>query len=133
MDRIIPSAFLRRVLWLDAASCIGMGLLLAALAAPLARWFGLPQMLLHETGLFLIAFAALVAALAWRQASPRLLFWLVVVGNVLWALDSVLLLVSGWVAPTALGGVFVVAQALVVAVLAELEYAGLRRAGPLAA
>lgn len=133
MDRIIPSDVLRRVLWLDAASCIGMGLMLAALAVPLARWFGLPEVMLREVGLFLIAFAALVAVLALRRASPRLLFWLVVAGNALWALDSVLLLVSGWVAPTLLGGVFVVAQALVVALLAELEYAGLRRSAPLAA
>ena len=33
----------------------------------------------------------------------------------------------------ALGGAFVVAQALVVALLAELEYTGLRRSAPLAA
>jgi hypothetical protein len=37
------------------------------------------------------------------------------------------LLVSGWVAPTALGYAFVIAQAAVVAVLAELQIAGLRR------
>ncbi|WP_431267624.1 hypothetical protein [Dankookia sp. P2] len=62
-----------------------------------------------------------------------MLFWVVILGNALWALDSLLLLVSGWVAPTALGGSFVVAQALVVALLAELEYTGLRRSAPLAA
>ncbi|MBK1657940.1 hypothetical protein [Paracraurococcus ruber] len=133
MERIVPSDFLRRVLWLDAATCIGTGLLLAALAAPLSRLFGLPEVMLREVGLFLIAFAALVAVLALRRASPRLLFWAVILGNALWALDSVLLLVSGWVAPTMLGGAFVVAQALVVALLAELEWAGLRRSARLAA
>jgi hypothetical protein len=133
MERIIPSAFLRRVLWADAASCFGMGLLLALAATPLARWFGLPGVMLREVGLFLLLFAALVAVLALRRASPRLLFWAVIIGNALWALDSVLLLVSGWVTPTTLGGAFVVAQALVVALLAELEYSGLRRSAPLAA
>ncbi|TDH63156.1 hypothetical protein E2C06_07175 [Dankookia rubra] len=133
MERIVPSDFLRRVLLADAACSGAMGLLLALLAGPLSRWFGLPAALLLEVGLFLLAFAAFVAVLGLRQASPRLLVWLVIVGNALWALDSVLLLVSGWVAPTALGGTFVVAQALVVALLAELEYTGLRRSAPLAA
>jgi hypothetical protein len=133
MERIVPSDFLRRVLLADAITSGAMGLLLALLAGPLARWFGLPAGLLREVGIFLLAFAAFVAVLGLRRAPPRLLFWLVIVGNALWALDSVLLLVSGWVAPTALGGTFVVAQALVVAALAELEYTGLRRSTPLAA
>jgi hypothetical protein len=42
-------------------------------------------------------------------------------------LDSVLLLFTGWVEPTGLGEVFVIAQAVVVAVVAELELVGLRR------
>jgi hypothetical protein len=121
------------VLLADAITGGAMGLLLALLAGPLARWFGLPAGLLREVGIFLLAFAAFVAVLGLRRAPPRLLFWLVIVGNALWALDSVLLLVSDWVAPTALGGTFVVAQALVVAALAELEYTGLRRSTPLAA
>ena len=133
MERILPSDFLRRVLLADAITSGAMGLLLALLAGPLSRWFGLPTDMLREVGLFLLGFAALVATLGLQRASPRLLFWLVILGNALWALDSVLLLVSGWVAPTVLGGAFVVAQALVVAVLAELEYTGLRRSAPLAA
>jgi hypothetical protein len=133
MERIVPSDFLRRVLLADAVSSGAMGLLLALLAGPLARWFGLPSDMLREVGIFLLGFAGFVALLGLRRASPRLLVWLVIVGNALWALDSVLLLVSGWVAPTALGGAFVVAQALVVALLAELEYTGLRRSAPLAA
>ena len=133
MERIIPSDFLRRVLLADAASSGAMGLLLALLAGPLARWFGLPAGMLREVGIFLLGFAALVAALGLRRASPRLLFWLVVIGNALWALDSVLLLVSGLGRADRARRRFVVAQALVVALLAELEYTGLRRSAPLAA
>jgi hypothetical protein len=55
------------------------------------------------------------------------LVFAIVACNALWALDSVLLLVTGWVEPTILGEVFVVGQATVVAVLAELEFIGLRR------
>ena len=49
--------------------------------------------------------------------------------NVLWVLGSVGLLVSGWVAPTVLGYAFVIVQAIVVGVFAELQFIGLRRTG----
>ena len=38
-----------------------------------------------------------------------------------------ILLISDWVFPTLLGHAFVIAQAIAVVLLAELEYAGLRR------
>jgi hypothetical protein len=47
--------------------------------------------------------------------------------NALWAVDSILLLVTGWVTPTELGNTFVVAQALGVASFAVLEYFGFKR------
>ena len=53
--------------------------------------------------------------------------------NVVWAIDSVVLLFTGWVAPSLLGYAFVIGQAGVVAVLADLEYVGLRRAAVVAA
>ncbi len=40
-DRIIPSGVLRRVLPADAVCNFALGLLLALLAGPLSRWFGL--------------------------------------------------------------------------------------------
>lgn len=52
----------------------------------------------------------------------------VVVANALWVIDSVLLLALGWVEPKALGYAFVAAQALVVALFAEAQVLGLRRA-----
>jgi hypothetical protein len=59
---------------------------------------------------------------------------LAVIGlNALWALDSILLLVSGWVAPTAAGFAFVIAQGVVVAMYAELQLMGLRRSTAAAA
>jgi hypothetical protein len=51
----------------------------------------------------------------------------VIVANALWAADSIVLLLSGWVAPTALGYGFVIAQAVVVAVFAEIQYSDLRK------
>jgi hypothetical protein len=52
--------------------------------------------------------------------------WAVVLVNALWALDSVVLLVAGWVAPNLLGFGFVLAQAAVVAGFAALQVTGLR-------
>jgi hypothetical protein len=51
----------------------------------------------------------------------------VVAVNAVWAADSLLLLLSGWVAPTALGVAFVLAQAAAVAVLAVLQALGQQR------
>ena len=114
---------LRRTLWADAATCLGTGLLLAALAAPLSPLLGLPAALLQYAGLALLPIAAFIALTASRP-SPAMV-WLVIAGNVLWVAGSVAVLFV--FAPTALGMAFVIAQGVVVAVLAEVEYVGLRR------
>lgn len=124
--------FLRRVLLADAFASLVCGLLLTLGADPLAAMFGLPTALLTEAGLLLFPFAALAAFAATRTPPSRPLVWLLVAGNALWAFDSIALLLSGWVAPTALGTVFVVAQAVIVAAFAELEFFGLRRTPTLA-
>lgn len=76
--------FLRRALLVDAASCAGMGALLALAAAPLARLFGLPEALLFYAGLALIPIAAYMTWLGTREAAPAALVWAVIAGNVLW-------------------------------------------------
>jgi hypothetical protein len=63
-----------------------------------------------------------------RRNLSRLGVWLVIAGNVAWVAGSAALLIAGGVSPNLLGYVFVVAQALAVVLLAELEYAGLRKA-----
>ena len=59
---------------------------------------------------------------------PAGLAWTLVIVNVLWAVDSVVLPLTGWIDPTALGAAFVAAQGLIVAAFAWLEWTGLRRA-----
>ena len=131
---VVPaSTFLRRVLILDAVTSGAMGILLALAAAPLSSLLGLPISLLTWTGISLLPFAAFVGWLAKRDLLPRLAVWAVIACNALWVIDSFALLASGWYQPTLLGKAFVVFQALAVAVFAELEYFGLRRAGRLAA
>jgi hypothetical protein len=113
---------LRLVLWLDAATCVVTGLLLSVLAGRLSELLGLPQPLLFYAGLSLFPIAAFMAWTAQRPAAPAV--WLVIGGNALWVLGSLAILA---LAPTATGYAFVLAQAVAVAVLAELEYAGLRQ------
>jgi hypothetical protein len=120
--------FLRRVLALDALSCAACALPQLLLNQSMARWLGLPSVLLSGTGLFLLVYSAVVGFLASRAAPPRPLVWLLVAGNLVWAVDCLLLLASGWVSPTALGTAYVLVQAMTVLLLADLQWLGLRGA-----
>jgi len=122
------TTFLRRVLIADAAASAATGLLMLLAAGPLEQWLAIPAGLLRAAGASLIPFAALVGWLALHETVSRAGVWAVIALNVLWVVDSVALLFSGWVQPAMLGYAFVLAQAAAVAVLAELEYVGLRRA-----
>ncbi|MEO5669468.1 MAG: hypothetical protein ABIR26_02150 [Ramlibacter sp.] len=119
--------FLRYVLLADAASCIATGALQVAFTGALAQHLGIPAGLLAGTGWFLLAYAATVAFIATRDPIPRGFVWLLVAGNLGWAAACVALLASGWIAPASLGVAWILAQAATVAVLAELQWTGLRR------
>jgi glucose uptake protein GlcU len=127
------SSFLRRILLADAAATAATGLLMMAGAGRVAQPLGLPPALLQYAGMILLPVAALIAYLATREHLSRTGVWAVIVCNAMWAADSILLLLSAWVEPTRLGHAFVIAQALAVAVFAELEYFGLRRVRTVAA
>ncbi len=124
-----PSTLLRRALQADAVVSGAMALLLSLAAGTLSRLLALPQPLLLETGLFLIGYAALVGWLGTRNVLPRALVLIVIGGNALWTLASVALLLSGAVAPNALGIAFVLIQATAVGIFAELQFIGLKRSG----
>jgi len=119
--------FLPNVMWADAASCAATGALQVAFTGALARLTGLPEALLMGTGVFLLAYAAAAAFMASRSTPPRTLIGLVVAGNFGWAAACAVLLVSGAFPVTALGTAWVIAQAVTVVVLAELQWTGLRR------
>lgn len=127
MSSFDTSFFLRRVLLADAAASAATGLLMLFGAGVLEQYLGLPRSLLLYAGLGLLPFAALVAYLATRENLSRKGVWAVIICNAVWVAESVLLLFSGWVEPTRLGQAFVIAQALVVALFAEVEYFGLRK------
>ena len=124
---IQPSLLLRRAFLLDTIVSGMMALLLTLGAGELAPLLDLPEQLLRETGLFLIAYTALVGWLGTRQAMPKALVVIVIAGNAAWTVASIALLFSGTVTPNLLGEAFVLVQAIVVGALGELQYVGLRR------
>jgi hypothetical protein len=132
MSSIRVSTFLRRVLLLDAVSCGAMAVLLLAGSGLLAGALGLPAELLNEAGSVLLPFALVLAVAGTRSRLPRPVVWAVIVANSVWVIDSFVLLFSGWVSPSWLGWVFVAGQAAFVAVLAELEFIGLRKSAAVA-
>jgi hypothetical protein len=130
---IMPSTLLRRALQADTVFSGGGAMIFSLAASELAPLFNLPEALLLETGLFLIAYAALVGWMSTRHALPRVLAGIVVVGNALWTLASFALLFSGAVSPNLLGAAVVAAQAIATGTLAELQFVGLRRSGGIVA
>ncbi|MGZ8281649.1 MAG: hypothetical protein ACXWUN_01710 [Allosphingosinicella sp.] len=121
------TTFLKRVLVLDAASCLGMGLLLALGAGVLAPMFGLARPLVFGAGVALVPIGLFILWVATRKNVHPLLVYLVIGGNLLWVIDS-LLLIRDAAGITALGTAFVTAQAAAVAALTAMEMIGVRRA-----
>jgi hypothetical protein len=122
------STFLRYVLFADAATCMITGLAMSVGTGLVGSLTGLPSHVLLYAGIGLMPFAALLVYLGTRREVSSAAFWTVIVINILWTLDSFLLLASGWVEPTAFGYAFVTFQAMGVAGFAALEYLGLRKA-----
>ncbi|QRN97042.1 hypothetical protein JRI60_50175 [Archangium violaceum] len=122
----VSQTLLSRALLADGVISGATGALMFAAASPLSQVLGLQSTLLRTAGISLLPFAALLVYLALRPRVPRPLVWGIVGYNLLWAIDSLLLLTTGWVAPTLWGYLFTGVQALAVAVFAGLQYAGLR-------
>jgi hypothetical protein len=93
----------------------------------IAGVLGLPEALLRYAGLLLIPFVALVAWAWTREQAAAHVVRTIIGANAAWVVASILLLLSGWVQPTALGYGFVIGQAVVVGIFAALQMLGLRR------
>jgi hypothetical protein len=120
MSPITSRISLAVLLKLDAVTCLATGLLLSGFSAPLAEIFRIPARFLFLSGLalFPIALAFLVAARFTRRFPGG--GSLLALGNFAWVLASLAVLVV--FEPTVVGYAFVLAQALVVALLGGLEW-----------
>jgi hypothetical protein len=127
MFNVQSPSFLRRVLLADAVTGFGTGLMLLFGANALENLLGIPAALLQGAGVILLPLAGLITLLATRAQPPRMAVWAVIACNAMWTIDSFVLLLSGWIAPNELGQAFIVMQAVIVAIFAELEYFALRK------
>ncbi len=121
------SSLLRRVLFFDAAVSAATGIMMVAGAGTLHTLLGVPASLMRYSGLALLPFAVMVVYFARSGELSSSRVWTVILLNAAWVAASVLVLVGGWIDPTAIGMAFVVFQALVVAALAEFQYTLMRR------
>ncbi len=124
---INPSLLLRRALQADAIFSGVAALMFVFGAGLLASLTNLPETFLLNTGLVLVVYAALVGYLGTRSMMSKAAVWAVIAVNAIWAIDSFILLVSGWVSPNLLGQALIVMQAVAVGVFAELQFIGLRK------
>ena len=127
MTSLREISFLRIALLIDAVASGMTAVLLVAGADVLRDWLGLPVVLMREAGLILVAYVAFVVIVATRVQISTGAVWAIIACNALWAIASVAIIETGMVAPTMLGAVFVVGQALAVLALGGLQFFALRR------
>jgi hypothetical protein len=127
MSSLTSSPLLKRVLLVDGLTSLTLGVLLMVAAGVAGKALGLPEGLLRAAGLICLPFGAGVLWLARQGRPPEAAIWAVIAANGGWVAASIVLLVSGWVSPTMLGLVVVIAQAVIVGLFAELQYVGWRR------
>lgn len=125
--QIRVSPLLRHALRLDALMSLAAGAATLALPARLAGEIGAPAAAVAAVGVFMLGYGLLAGVLGACRLLPRWLVLVVVVGNALWALDSLLLFATGWIVPSPSGVALIVAQALLVASVSALQGAGLQR------
>lgn len=105
----------RLTLQIDAVVSGALGLLLLVLGGPVGDWLDLPVALLRGAGLFAVGWASLLAWVSSRTSVPRAVLTGIAVGNAVWVIASLGLLVSNLVEPNGWGVAFLIFQALVVA------------------
>jgi hypothetical protein len=119
------SNYLRMILKLDAAGCLGMAAILLPTAAALEAPLGVEAATLSAASASLIPIGLFILWLGTRRAAPVGLVWLVIAGNFGWTAASVTAAAS-LPGITPLGQAAVAGQGLAVLAIALAEWAGLR-------
>jgi hypothetical protein len=120
-------SLLRSALRLDAVVTGLNGAAYLAAAPLLDDVLGLSRGLLRGVGVFLLVYAVAVWAVGSGRRISGIAVEAVIGANGLWAVGSVVAVVTGFGSPTTVGAVWLVLQAAVVAGFAALQLAGLRR------
>jgi len=122
-----PDRLLRRALTADAIVVAMAGLALALSAGKLADPLGLSVSLLRLTGIGLLPYAAVLTFIATRSSISRAAAWTIVGLNLCWTVASIGVLFTSLIDPSGWGVGFIVIQAVLVAIFAEVEGNELRR------
>jgi hypothetical protein len=123
-----PTRFLRLALRIDAlgsAAFAVVGLVGGRLVEDL---LGTPLSLLWPVSVGLLAWAVGLWLVASRPQISASAVWTIIVLNLGWVAISVVAVAAGWFALTQLGVAFVLTQAAAVALIADAEFLGLRKA-----
>lgn len=113
---------LQSLLALDAATCAAMGGALLLGADAISGVTQIPESLLFWAGASLMPVAALMAISSRAMPVPGWAAALVVLGNLLWIMASIVLPLAGLIAPNPLGWAFLIGQAVIVAIVTSLEF-----------
>jgi hypothetical protein len=116
----------REILLFDAITCLGFGLGCLVLAGAIETHLAIPSGWSLSAGLICIGFGLFVLLVARRDSPPPMAMWLVILGNLGWALASFASLAGGWLEPNGLGVVFVIVQGVFVLALGEAQLLALR-------
>jgi hypothetical protein len=82
---------------------------------------------MYVLGVILLGYAGFLFAVAAREPISRRAVMAAIALDIVWVLDSVVLLASGWLALTTVGWWVIAVAALLVADFGVLKYIGLRR------
>ena len=121
-----PNALVRMALRLDAVVTGANGVAYLTLAGVLDGPLGIEASTLRPIGGFLVVFAVAVAAASAPERPSATAVRAIVAANLIWAADSVIVLIAGWLDPSTAGAVWIALQAIVVAGFAGLQAAALR-------
>jgi hypothetical protein len=119
---------LRFALRLDAAASAGLGLIMLALSTRLDEWLGTPTAFTVSVGVFLLVWAAALAAISGPSQIAAGAVWTVIALNVVWIAVSLVVAFGGPFDLTGWGVALLALQAAPVLRFIDLEYLGLRKA-----
>lgn len=124
---IVNSISARQAVLADAAASGAMAALFIAASGPVAQLTGLPAGFLFWVGIAFLPWVAALVLIGRSGAASGV--EAVIAGNALWVVASIAVIPLGIFDLNALGVAFVIAQAVAVAILAELQFLGVRRMG----
>jgi hypothetical protein len=129
-ESLVRSNLLRYALRVDAIMSIATGAICLVDAQPLAALLGIqPPLALEVLGAVLALYGAFLFYTAAQAQLSRRIAIAAIALDLIWVIDSAILIVAGWLPLTSAGMWTIGLIAVAVAVVAELKFFGLRRLG----